>query len=802
MLHTLNVAQTGLKVSQTQVENVMNNIANQNVDGYKKRVVDVSEIEHADSRITGRGVMSNDVSRITNVYMYQNLINEEAKFNDIKELNTLLGDIESIFSETDESGVSAELNRYFKSIENLRTSPHNEIYKNDIKNSANSLINGLQTLYEDIEKKEDMLLDETKDLVDKVNGLLTEIGKISKKIVDSTGATPNDLLDKRDKLEKELAQFVDVEITREDSYHLKIAGVTAVRFDTNVHNVKLIEQYSPQNDIYAAKNTDGTTKIATIGYDNTGDGKIDSLTDLGAGIAIKDYDTSFTFSSALAPQAEIQTIDINGIVDDNSGDPAGTAKNINFLGYPVPTQMGDDGTALAADIVAASTAPSPNLIDNWNTNNPDREIASITATGNQLSITYATTEGDVPAISNNEENGISFTGSIEDYITPAANAGKGYVESLTYVLDNTESINVTIGDTIVDTTGAPVDFDGSGAPIGEITKDNIIQAMVYQINEHKDIGSKITAYNGKYETSDTGEKILTSDPRHSKYIDPTIGVNTPGFDDRYLFIESNIDGEKGSFVGELLVNKPIANPDFPSVPTSPQYINEKEYINRNETVSSDAIDDIHLEIYDKEVSVTAGELRPMLDNLKTDSGNNLLKNYKERLDQFAEKLSDFTDSYIEQADGKYLFGTDAVSTDYDADKAVNINLFDGASVKTLKFNDENIRGLTQEKLDYLAELQWKEDINFDGTGENNQSFSKYFQTLRVSIADDRENVIFNQEAQEAVKESLQNSYDQLTKVDKDEEMVNLIKFQSAYEANAKIITTVDQMLETLLGLKR
>jgi len=39
-------------------------------------------------------------------------------------------------------------------------------------------------------------------------------------------------------------------------------------------------------------------------------------------------------------------------------------------------------------------------------------------------------------------------------------------------------------------------------------------------------------------------------------------------------------------------------------------------------------------------------------------------------------------------------------------------------------------------------------------------------------------------------------------VDKDEELIELIKFQKAYEANAKIITVIDEMLETLLGLKR
>ena len=53
-----------------------------------------------------------------------------------------------------------------------------------------------------------------------------------------------------------------------------------------------------------------------------------------------------------------------------------------------------------------------------------------------------------------------------------------------------------------------------------------------------------------------------------------------------------------------------------------------------------------------------------------------------------------------------------------------------------------------------------------------------------------------------VKLSIENSYNQLTKVDKDEELLNLMKFQATYTANAKIVTAIDEMIQTLLGLKK
>jgi|GEM_PF-508892 len=755
MLNTLNVAQTGLKVAQTQVENVMNNIANENTPGYTKRAVNVSEIEHSDSRITGRGISIDNISRTTNVYMYQSIIREEAKLSDTQTLNSMLGDIESIFFETDDSGLSADLNRYFSSIENLRTGPQNEIYKNDVINNANSLVLDLKTIYESIEVKEENTLLETREAVDKVNDLLQSIGTLSKKIQDNTGDTPNDLLDKRDSLELELAQYIDVEIFREDNYQINIGGTTAVRFDTNVHELNLIENYIPQKDVYALQNPDGTTVVnaTTKDYEST----------------IKD-----SFSSFDTFVAEKQTMDISGT----------TTEPVVFLGTTVAGSIaGEDATSTIGRIIADQT----NIINTWNDAHPNREINNIAlGVGDQIIITYKDFEGDVSAIANDESNGIVFTGSLEDT--------KGVRDSITYTLDATNSVTVTIGETIYDTYGNIADIDGLGNSV--VTGDNIIQALVYQINQNKDIGGKITAYNGNYELDEKGNKVLTDSPLHSKYQAPVATATPPSttattYIDRYLVIEANVDGEAGAFVGEILIN------DGNGVNT-----NSRAIIEKNENVSTKATDDIHVEIYDKEIDITSGSLNALLENIKTDSGNNLFNKYKDMLDNFANTLSNYTESYIENNNGTYVYGSHDVSLNPDADKGVNINLFSGANVKNLTFNEESLNIMTQEKLDYLADLQWKENIDFDGTGLDEQSFSSYFQTLRVIVADDRETVIFNEDSITAVKESLQSTYDQLVKVDKDEEMVNLIKFQSAYEANAKVITVIDEMLQTLLGIKR
>jgi flagellar hook-associated protein 1 FlgK len=613
MLNSLNVAQSGLAVAQTQVENVMNNITNENTIGYKKRVVDVKEMDHSDSRLTGRGAQVQDVNRITNMYVYDNLVKEQSKDVQHQELSSMLADIEAIFFETDDSGLSSDLNKYFQSIEDLRASPYNEIYKSNVANSGQILVDDLKSLYEDIQAKERVVNNTLNDSVDEINGLLRDIGIVNQKIIDSDNSTPNALMDERDLLESKISQYVQVDIDRTDDYVMSIGGTTAIRYNTNIHDLSVVEDNIAQKDIYANLNNEST------------------------------------------------------LIDKTTWEDSGT---------------------------------------------PD---------------------------------------------------------TLTYYFNKETSLTVTAGEDIT---------DSSGNVILTVDKDNIVQAMTYKINNDPALNSKIHAFNGQYHLDENGNKIP---------LDPTN-------EDHFLIIESTKAGIDGKFEGRFIVN------DDDTKDSNGNQISNLSL--KNEIKSVKANNDIHFEIFDSELNIKTGKVKSLIDNIDTTSPDNKFTKYKNMLDDFAKALSDFTDSYIELDDGVYISGEEKSLLHHEKANIKNISLFDGSSVETLKFNKSATVNLTQEDLDYLSTMQWNENVNIDSNSTSTTSFTRFYERLRVEISSDKENVDYLKQTQSAVTQSLQLNYDKLVKVNKDDEMINLMKFQSAYEANAKLITIVDEMLATILGMKR
>jgi flagellar hook-associated protein 1 FlgK len=58
------------------------------------------------------------------------------------------------------------------------------------------------------------------------------------------------------------------------------------------------------------------------------------------------------------------------------------------------------------------------------------------------------------------------------------------------------------------------------------------------------------------------------------------------------------------------------------------------------------------------------------------------------------------------------------------------------------------------------------------------------------------------EANDLVVNDLQTQREAVSGVSLDEEAVSLMKWQSNFTASSKVITTVDEMLDTVLSLKR
>ena len=99
----------------------------------------------------------------------------------------------------------------------------------------------------------------------------------------------------------------------------------------------------------------------------------------------------------------------------------------------------------------------------------------------------------------------------------------------------------------------------------------------------------------------------------------------------------------------------------------------------------------------------------------------------------------------------------------------------------------------------ILELQY-EKINFDD-GSNATLFEYYRQTT-TDLATQINEVSQKKDTAQTLFKSISNEYYSLSGVNIDEELINLEKFQRGYQANAKVITTINAMLDALFGIKQ
>ncbi len=94
------------------------------------------------------------------------------------------------------------------------------------------------------------------------------------------------------------------------------------------------------------------------------------------------------------------------------------------------------------------------------------------------------------------------------------------------------------------------------------------------------------------------------------------------------------------------------------------------------------------------------------------------------------------------------------------------------------------------------------NLQTTATMPGSSTFDAYYNSLVGQVGADVQAADFNQNHQQTMVENLKAYRQEVSGVSLDEEMVNLIQFQQAYSAAAKLITTADEMVDTLLGMVR
>ena len=102
----------------------------------------------------------------------------------------------------------------------------------------------------------------------------------------------------------------------------------------------------------------------------------------------------------------------------------------------------------------------------------------------------------------------------------------------------------------------------------------------------------------------------------------------------------------------------------------------------------------------------------------------------------------------------------------------------------------------------IAGLQHKRvSITTFFEGSTEQTIQDYYNSLVGNVGTDANMARFSRDYNDSLAKDLNRRQEEISGVNMDEEMSNLIKFQHSYQAAAKLITTADRMLQTLIAMK-
>ncbi len=260
------ISRRSLTTFQQALNVTSNNIANANNPGYSRRQVVLGTLP-PDNRSTlsvGMGVKIEQITRARDRIADAQIIsyNQENAYS--KKQSSVLGHIETVFSEPSELGLSNMINQFFTSWEELTVNPSSSPLRTNVIQSTEKMASKIESITDSLKLLKGDLRQDAENLTQEMNRYIGQVEELNKQIYDAevVGKSAFDLLDKRTEVLRELSKMANINVTYDDKNvaNLSIGGIFAadrissVKFKAEIEDGKVF-----------LKTEDGQAKVKLTG---------------------------------------------------------------------------------------------------------------------------------------------------------------------------------------------------------------------------------------------------------------------------------------------------------------------------------------------------------------------------------------------------------------------------------------------------------------------------------------------------------------------------------------------------------
>jgi len=265
---TMSVALQSLLVQQGALEVTANNIANANTPGYSREVPVFEESPPilSGNTMVGTGVTLKSIQSVRDNILDLRIDQETSQQSSLDSYVNSMDQVQSLFNETQGTGLETDLSSFFNSFQSLATNPTSSSLRQAVIIAGQNLANAFSQTSANLGTIQQGLDQSLVQTVQQVNQLTSQIAGLNQQIqaVTNTGNNPGSLEDQRDQDLTDLSQLIDTAVIYSNDGTVSVTttnGTMLVSGNQSDAFTTQINSSTGMNDIYA-QGTDVTSSIA------------------------------------------------------------------------------------------------------------------------------------------------------------------------------------------------------------------------------------------------------------------------------------------------------------------------------------------------------------------------------------------------------------------------------------------------------------------------------------------------------------------------------------------------------------